>query len=289
LTNRIRERLKGNRIRLCGIVNAKSGKCSEDCAFCAQSARYKTAAQTYPLLPTERIFEAARSAKEMGAREFSIVTSGVSPSREELERVAQAVALIRSELQLECCASLGIIDRVSLSILKSAGLTKYHHNLETSRSYFPKVCTTHSYEESVETVRAAKETGLSVCCGGIFGMGETHADRFELAFTLKELGVDSVPLNFLNPIEGTPLGRREPLKPLDALRIIALFRLVLPGRDIIICGGRDMTLRQLQVLVFAAGANGLMIGDYLTTKGRAPAQDIQMLGDLGLNAYEPYL
>jgi biotin synthase len=289
VTNREREKFKGNRIRLCAIVNAKSGRCSEDCAFCAQSAHYKTGVETYSLLSTERILESAKRAKEMGAREFSIVTSGVSPSEGELEGIAEAVALLRGEIQLECCASLGILDRDALTMLKSAGLVKYHHNLETSRSHFRNICTTHSYEEDIESVRAAKDAGLAVCCGGIFGMGETRADWVELAFTLKELSVDSVPLNFLNPIKGTPLGRRELLKPLDALRIIALFRLVLPTREIIICGGRGITLRQLQPLAFAAGANGLMIGDYLTTKGRAPAEDLTMLGDLELVPYEPHL
>jgi biotin synthase len=282
VTNRVREKFKGNRIRLCAIVNAKSGRCSEDCAFCAQSAHYETGIETYPLLANEQILQSAKRAKEMGAREFSIVTSGVSASGEELARIAQAVALIRREIQLECCASLGILDAVAFSVLKSAGLTKYHHNLETSRSHFRNICTTHSYEEDIQSVSSAKDAGLAVCCGGIFGMGESHTDWLELAFTLKELGVDSVPLNFLNPIKGTPLGQRELLNPLDALRIIALFRLVLPTRDIIICGGRDIILRQLQPLVFAAGANGLMIGDYLTTKGRAPAQDMEMLGDLQL-------
>ncbi len=282
-SDRVRRAFKGGEIRLCSIVNAKSGLCPEDCAFCAQSVRYSTQVETYPLLEPAVIVERAKEARKRGAREFSIVTSGKGVRGREVDRLKEAIRRIEEETDLESCASLGILDESTLRALKEAGLHSYHHNLETARSFFPKICTTHSYEEDVAVVRKAKEMGFHVCCGGIFGMGETREQRIELATTLKELDVDSIPINFLNPRPGTPLEGANYLTPLECLKIIAAFRFMLPTKEIIICGGREVNLRDLQGLIFAAGANGMMTGNYLTTPGRGTDKDLQMIEDLGLS------
>lgn len=283
LANRAREKFKGNEVSLCSIINAKSGMCQEDCAFCSQSMYHQTTAPVYPFVGKDRVVERAREAKKIMAREFSIVISGYGPENErELEEIEKAIEMVAKETELEPCASLGILKRDELLNLKKAGLKNYHHNLETARSFFPNICTTHEYDEDVETVRTAKELGFKVCCGGIFGMGETWQQRIEFAFTLKELDVDSIPLNFLNPIPGTRLENKRELTPIDCLSIISLFRLVMPAKDIFVCGGREVNLRDLQSMLFFAGANGMMIGGYLTTKGRQPEDDLRMIHDLGL-------
>jgi biotin synthase len=279
----VRRRFKGDAIRLCSIVNAKSGLCSEDCSFCAQSSRSTAQIPKYPLLPVEEIFRAAAEASARGAKEFSIVASGLTMrNREELSRVGDAVERIRAELGLETCVSLGNLTASDVSYLLSRGLRSVHHNLETSRSFFPQVCTTHDYEEDVAAVRAAKAAGAWVCCGGIFGLGESPGDRVELALTLRELEVDSIPVNFLNPVPGTALAGRRELSPTGCLRIIAMLRLTNPTREIIVCGGREVNLRDLQALMFAAGATGTMAGNYLTTEGRPAEEDLRMVRDLGL-------
>lgn len=279
----VRRRFKGDQIRLCSIVNAKSGLCSEDCAFCSQSRRSNASIEKYPLLEEEEIVTAARDAKERGAREFSIVTSGLSMhSKRELDRVGNAIARIGTEVGIETCVSLGALSEENISFLLSRGLRSVHHNLETARGFFPSICTTHDYEEDVRAVRRAKAAGAWVCCGGIFGIGESVADRVELAMTLRELDVDSIPVNFLNPIEGTPLGGKSELTPFACLKIIAMMRLCHPSREIIVCGGREVNLRDLQGLIFAAGATGMMIGNYLTTSGRPAEEDLRMIADLGL-------
>ena len=228
------------------------------------------------------------AAAALGAREYSIVTSGAGIRREEeLLAVEQGLARVRRETALMRCASLGNLDGEALARLKAAGLETFHHNLECARSFFPRICTTHAYEEDVATVRRAREAGLRVCSGGIFGLGERPAQRVELAETLRDLDVDSVPINFLNPIPGTPLEGRCDLTPLDCLRIIAVFRLMLPEKDIVVCGGREKNLRDLQSWIFLAGANGMLVGDYLTTTGRDGAADLQMVRDLGLEVLPP--
>ncbi len=282
-TERIRKHFKGDEVSLCSIVNAKSGLCGEDCTFCAQSVRYNTGVKTYPMLGAETIVESALEATRWRAREFSIVTSGTKVAkREDIETLERALELMKQRAGVERCASLGILDRDTLKRLKDAGLESYHHNLETSRSFFPRVCTTHDYEEDVQTVRTAKELGFYVCSGGIFGLGESWQDRIELAMTLRELDVDSVPINFLNPRPGTPLEGANYLTPRECLMIIALYRFILPTKSIIVCGGREVNLRDLQCLIFSAGANGMLIGNYLTTQGRPPEEDLRMLEDLGL-------
>ncbi len=283
VTESVRRRFKGDGVRLCSIVNAKSGLCSEDCSFCSQSRRSKADIRKYPLIGEEEMVRAARDAKARGAREFSIVSSGLAMrDRSELERVGNAVERIRAEVGIETCVSLGTLSAGDMTYLLSRGLRSVHHNLETSRSFFPSMCTTHDYEEDVRAVRAAKEAGAWVCCGGIFGIGETAEDRVELAMTLRELAVDSIPINFLNPVPGTPVEGRSDLTPFDCLKIIAMMRLVHPKREIIVCGGREVNLRDLQSLMFAAGANGTMAGNYLTTAGRPAEDDVRMIRDLGL-------
>ena len=283
VSEKVRRRFKGDQIRLCSIVNAKSGLCSEDCAFCSQSSRSSASIDKYPLLEEEEIVMAARDAKQRGAREFSIVASGLSMhNSRELERVGKAIARIRTEVGIETCVSLGTLSAESISFLLSRGLRSVHHNLETARGFFPSICTTHDYEEDVRAVREAKAAGAWVCCGGIFGIGESAADRVELAMTLRELNVDSIPVNFLNPIEGTPLHGKSELTPFYCLKIIAMMRLCHPSREIIVCGGREVNLRDMQGLIFAAGATGMMIGNYLTTSGRPVEEDLRMVEDLGL-------
>ncbi|HEX9860376.1 MAG TPA: biotin synthase BioB [Nitrospirota bacterium] len=284
---RLRDRRFGNRVDACSIINAKSGNCSEDCAYCAQSAHHDTGAEVYPLLPEDRIAGAAQRAFDHGVRRFCIVTSGKAIYTDsEMSSIARCVELIR-DIGIMPCATLGSLDKNQMRTLRDAGLNRFHHNIETSRSFFPKVCTTHDYDERVETLELAREAGLSLCSGGIIGMGETMADRAEMALALKDLKVDSVPLNFLMPIPGTPLADAPPISPLDALRTIALFRLILPETEIRVCGGRVKGLGELHPLIFMSGANGVLTGDYLTTTGRDYCRDLNMLSALGLEvAYD---
>ncbi len=280
-SSRIREHFKGNRVSLCSIVNAKSGRCPEDCSFCGQSAFYNTDATEYGLIEPNAIAEAAEKARGMKSREFSIVTSGTRvESEKELDRLCQALQRIGDGM--ERCASLGIMTRDALLRLKEAGLESYHHNLETARSYFPYICTTHDYDDDVNTVKIAREMGFKTCCGGILGLGETLEQRVELAFTLKDLDVDSVPMNFLNPIKGTRMEGMKTVPPLEGLKAIAVYRFILPDKNIIVSGGREVTFRDLQSMIFMAGANGTLIGNYLLTKGRKPEELLQMIEDLGL-------
>lgn len=277
----LREYFRGKKVDLCSIVNAKSGACPEDCSYCAQSARYKTDIKQYSLLSKREILEHAKKALDSGAKRFCIVTSGKKVSREELKRIAEAINEIKG-MGLLPCATLGLLDEEELLLLKEAGLYRYHHNIETSRRFFSNICTTHTYEEKIETIKSAKRVGLSTCSGGIFGLGEDWSDRVEMAFTLRQLGVDSVPLNFLIPIKGTPLEDMEPLHPFEALRIVSLFRIVMPEREIRICGGRFQTLGHFNSMVFLAGADGLLIGNYLTQKGCSVEDDFEIIRTYGL-------
>ncbi|HEY6009931.1 MAG TPA: biotin synthase BioB [Nitrospirota bacterium] len=279
---RVRQRFRGNKIDICSIVNAKSGACSEDCSYCAQSAHHSTNAAVYPLISVERMGEAATSARKNGAKRFCIVTSGRGiESRDDLENIARGIRRVR-EIGLSPCATLGTLTNDQLAYLKDAGLERYHHNIETSREFFPRICTTHTFDERTEVLKNSRSIGLSTCSGGILGMGEGMDDRIRMAFTLRELGVDSVPINFLMPIAGTPLENTTAIAPLEALHAIALFRLILPDKEIRICAGRGTGLRSLHPLIFLAGADGFMIGNYLTTSGLDPDDDLQMLKDLGL-------
>jgi len=278
--HRIRENFFGSRIELCSIISAKSGRCAENCAFCAQSSHHQTNAPVYPLKSREEMLEGARRAEVEGSHCYGIVTSGTRiSSDEEMATILDAIREIRATTSIEPSASLGILNEQTARALAEAGCATYHHNLETARSFFPNICNTHDYEDDVRTVRLARKAGMKVCCGGIFGLGESLEQRVELAFTVRDLDVDSVPLNFLNPIAGTPLQDMNDLAPLDCLRIIALFRYLLPEKRISVCGGREKNLRDFQSWIFMAGASGTMIGNYLTTTGRDRQADLQMFSD----------
>ncbi|RJQ53504.1 MAG: biotin synthase BioB [Nitrospiraceae bacterium] len=279
--NRTREKFRGNKVDLCSIINAKSGACPEDCSFCAQSAHSKTDISVYPLMEKEQILEAAVFSRENGVRRFCVVTSGKKPSFKELRAICDLISGIRKTGLLPC-ATLGLLDKEQLRQLRDAGLHRYHHNLETSEAFFSEVCTTHTYREKVRTIEYAKSLGLSICSGGIFGLGESWEDRVDMAFALRELGVDSVPVNFLAPVRGTPLEDREALRPFEALKIISVCRLILPDREIRVCGGRPATLRDMNSYIFFAGADGLLVGNYLTTQGRNLTDDLKMIRDLEL-------
>ena len=282
--NRVKEHFVGSRVSLCSIINAKSGRCAENCAFCAQSSHHSSDVPIYPLLDEESLVAGAYAAEKCGSICYGIVTSGtgITPG-DELDRICKALKRIRMETSINPSCSLGILDNETAKRLKDAGSDTYHHNLETSRSFFPLICTTHDYEEDVATVKAAKSAGMKVCSGGIFGLGETPAQRIEMALTLRELVVDSVPLNFLNPIAGTRLENASNISPQECLVTIAVYRLLLPDKLITVCGGREKNLRDLQSWMFFAGASGTMIGNYLTTTGRNTDDDWQMLRDLEID------
>ncbi len=277
----IREQSKGREIIICSNVSAKSGLCSENCSFCAQSSPYATGAASFPLLKAHEILDSAITAIRNGSEFFGIVTSckTIKTKKEWLE-IFKAIDLI-GKLGLKPCASLGIIDAQKARELKAAGLVRYHHNLETSRSFFHNVCTTHDYDVYVETIRVVKDVGLSVCAGGFIGMGEGITHRIELADTLRQLYVDSIPINIFIPGKGRPLARMAPLPPLEILMTIAVFRFMLTDKDIKLCGGNEK-LRQLLPLAIVAGANSMMMGNYLTTDGRNAVLDLEMITDLGL-------
>ena len=285
--NSIRVKHKGNNIKLCSIINAKSGKCPENCAFCAQSKHHHTDIHVFPLLKPVEILDRAKLMEEKGAHRFSIVTSGTAiKSKKDKSSILKSVELITEKTSLKCCASLGIIDDDFFKDLKKAGLNAYHHNLETSESFFSNICSTHDYQDDVDTVKRAKDNGLYVCSCGIFGLGENWEHRIELSNTLKELNVDSIPINFLTPIKGTILESAQFITPLECLKIVALFRVLHQDKDIRICGGREFNLGDLQAFLIPSGANGLMIGNYLTTKGRQIEDDLKMIKEMGLQFSE---
>ncbi|MEE2986960.1 MAG: biotin synthase BioB, partial [Nitrospinota bacterium] len=282
-TEKIREKFKEKDVKICSIVNAKSGKCPEDCAFCAQSSSFKTDSPEYGLMEVDEIVSAAKEAEAFGSNEFSIVTAGTAlDDRKELDKVIKTIKKIKAETSLEVCCSMGLMSLEHLKELKEAGLDRCHHNLETAASHFENIVTTHSYEDEVRAVKNAQDAGLKVCVGGIFGMGESFLQRVELAFEIKALGTQSFPINFLKPLEGTGLDHMELMDHYEALRTIALLRLVLPEIDLFVCGGREEVLSENQEQLFAAGANGILGGNYLTTKGQDPQRDIDMIENLGL-------
>ncbi len=280
--NKIHRFFKRGHAFTCAIINAKSGLCAEDCAFCAQSAHHRTGIETYGLLDTGKIVDFGMQMEASGASHYSVVTSGSALNESEIETVCRAARILKEKSGLNLCASLGMLNPRAASMLKDAGITRYHHNLETARGHFDTICSTHDYDEDLATVRVAQAAGLQVCSGGIFGMGESWRQRVELAFTLKELDVDSIPINFLNPVPGTRLAEQPLLPPLEALKCIALLRLIHPRKDIPVCGGREVVLGDFQSWVFMAGANGLMIGNYLTTQGRDIDMDLHMITQFGM-------
>ena len=281
VADHIRIHFKGWKFDSCSLINARSGRCGENCAFCAQSGHYDTDCETYDLRSTDQILEAARSAREAGASRFCTVTSGGALSPREFDALIESLQRVKDEVQIPLDASLGFLDDERVERLKHAGVTRYNHNLETARDYFPSICTTHTFEERVGTVRKALNNGLSACCGGIMGMGETPSQRIDLAFTLAELGVDCVPINILNPRPGTPLEGLLPPEPVEILKTVALFRLILPKATIKIAGGREKNLGDFQGTALRSGANGMIIGGYLTTGGRAVEDDLRMVRQAG--------
>lgn len=284
--SRIREHHFGNKVRCCSIVSAKTGACCEDCAFCSQSARYDTHVQSLTVLQADPIFQAAMQAADNGASSFGIVTSGYAPTDDEIERWAGTLERIRESRRLGVCASLGVLTDDQAQRLAEMGVQRYNHNLQTSRRHFPNIISTHSYDERLNTLHALKRAGIGVCSGALFGMGETWDDRIDLAIQLRDVGADVVPLNFLIPIDGTPLQGMTPLPAMECLHIIALYRFCLPKAEIKIAGGRELNLRDLQSWIFLAGANSFLIGNYLTTCGRDPEVDRRMVRDLGLELEE---
>ncbi len=280
LANKTRKDFLGDTIELCSIFNAKSGLCNQDCKFCAQSRLHKTHIDTYALKARREILTAARRAQDIGAKRFGIVTSGNALSREELNRICEAAHEIKNKLGIKLCASLGSIGTEGLCLLKEAGVSRYHHNIETSAKYFPRVATAHTFADRIATIRKAKSCGLEVCSGGIIGMGESMHDRLDMAFCLKELKVDAVPINILVPIKGTPLEGQQQLSCAEVIRTIAAFRIILKDKIIKIAAGRESALKDFQALAFFAGADGMLIGGYLTIKGRAVEEDHRLLKEI---------
>ena len=283
--NRIREHFKGNKIHLCSIVNVKAGGCSENCRFCAQSALYQTDSARYSLIEADAVLAAADEAKANGVTGLGLVAAwrGLEEGPVLDEICARFEDLKRSG-KARPDASLGIIkDQKVADRLRQAGVECYNHNLESSRRFYPQVCSTHTYEDRVQTIGHLKQAGIKICSGGIIGMGETREDRCDLAFSLRELGANVVPINILNPVPGTPFAKLEPLPPLEILQTIACFRFILPRQEIMIAGGRAVNLRDLQSMIFLAGASALMVGNYLTTLNQPVEKDLQMLRDLGLD------
>jgi biotin synthase len=274
LTREIRQRHFGREVACCAIINAKSGRCGEDCGFCAQSARHQTAAACYPLLDGAQILRQRDAFPAALRGRFSIVTSGAATTAGDLARICQ-VARDHPHERVSWCASLGMLDEAALARLRAAGFTRYHHNLETAASYFGQVCTTHTYEQRVATVRAAQRAGLAVCSGVLFGLGESPEQRVEVACALRDLAVDAIPVNIQVPVAGTRLaGHAASITELDVLRALAMLRLVCPRQEVRLCGGREYHLKSLEGRIFDAGVTGIMIGGYLTVGGRSVAQDL---------------
>ncbi|HEY3857147.1 MAG TPA: biotin synthase BioB [Verrucomicrobiae bacterium] len=283
--NRVREHFKGNKIHLCSIVNAKAGACSENCSFCAQSSFYQTDSPRYGFIDPEPVVDASNEAGRNGVTALGLVAAWKGLNEGPmLDEVCDRIRELKDGGKTRPDASLGIIKSQRVADrLKEAGLECYGHNLETSKRFFPQQCSTHTYEDRLGTISYLKKAGIKICSGGIIGMGETREDRCDLAFSLKEVGANVVPINILNPIKGTPFANNPPLPPMEILKTIACFRFILPRQEIMIAGGRTVNLRDMQSMVFMAGASALMVGNYLTTLNQPVEKDLQMLRDLGLD------
>ena len=285
--SRIRDHFVGRRARCCSIVASKVGRCSEDCTFCSQSAHYDTPVEGETILDDEQVLSAAKDAARNGARAFGIVNSGLGPTDEEIDRWGRTITRLRNESPLQICASLGMLTDMQARRLKECGCQCYNHNLQTSRRHFPRIVTTHSYDDRLDTLRQIKRAGMHVCSGALFGMAESWGDRIDLAMELRDIEPDVIPLNFLIPNQGTPLADAEPLNPMECLKIIAIYRFLFPRQEIKVAGGREANLRDLQSKIFLAGADSFLIGNYLTTCGQAPEADRQMVRDVGLTLEGP--
>lgn len=281
----IREKNFGNKVDSCYLLNAKSNLCAEDCSYCSQSTRYSTTAERYPLMPKEKIVEAAQAATKAGANHFCIVCSDRAVETDkEIATICGAVKEIKDRFpKLVCCASLGLIGEKVARAIKEAGIIRYNHNLNTEEEFYKEICTTHTYEDRLKTAQVVRDSGMELCCGVIWGMGESIEQRVKLAFALRDLAPEEVPINLLHPIPGTPLEKAPGIEPMVALKFIAIYRLILPDvSEIRIAGGREKNLRDVQSWIFLAGASGLVLGDYLTTKGQSQEKTKQMLADLQL-------
>jgi biotin synthase len=281
--NEIREHFCGNNFDICSIINGKSGRCPENCKYCAQSAFYGTQVEEYPLLDTETLVEQAKYNEERGVLRYSIVTSARKLTNQEVDKVSESIRTIRKKTEIAVCVSFGLLDEKQFIKLKDAGVSRVHNNLETSRRNFPNVCTTHSYDEKIETIKAAQRVGLNVCSGGIMGLGETMEDRIDMALTIRELGIRSIPVNMLNPIPGTPYENNKKLTNDHMCRIVAVFRFLVPNASIRLAGGRGL-LEDKGVKCFRSGANATISGDMLTTSGILIKQDMKILDRLGYKA-----
>ena len=277
----IQKKFFGNHIDLCTIINGKSGRCSEDCKYCAQSARHKTGIDEYNFLPTEEILKVALANEKAGVNRFSIVTSGRALDGKNFERAIDTYKVLRAELKIDLCASHGILSAEQLQRLKAAGVNRYHHNLETSRRFFPQICTTHTYDERIKTIKFAQEIGLEVCSGGIIGMGETWQDRIDLAFELAAFEIKSIPINILTAIKGTALENLPRLGAEEILRTIAIFRYINPTANVRFAAGRKF-LPDKGASAFLHGASAAITGNMLTTPNNNIQTDLELLSKLGL-------
>ncbi len=281
----LQKHFRGNHIDLCTIVNGRSGRCSENCKYCAQSAYHHTGVEEYPLMSKEELFRHAKANQEGGANRFSIVTSGRALSGKEFETVLEAYKEMNDTLSIHLCASHGILTEEQLQKLYEAGVRQYHHNIETSKRYFPEICTSHTYDDRIKTIKLAQKAGLNVCSGGIIGMGETWADRIDMAISLSELNIKSIPINSLMAIPGTKLEGMPPLSGDDILRTIALFRFINPEADIRMAAGRKL-MPENGATAFKAGASASITGNMLTTSGTTMKDDLEILKKLGLTNAE---
>lgn len=271
----------GYKVDLCSIINAKSGRCSENCKYCSQSGHYNTDVQNYSLIGMDDVLKMAKENEKEGVHRFSIVTSGGSLTEKDFENVLSMLLALRKESGLKLCASLGSITYEQAFKLKQAGLSMYHHNIETCREYYKEICDTHTYDDRIQTIKNAMRAGLEVCCGGIIGMGESMEQRIKMAFEIRELGIKSVPINILNPIKGTPMENAKRLEPSEILKTISMFRIIMPDASIRYAAGR-ISLGEQQQKGFEAGINAMMVGNYLTTVGNKISDDLKMIRSLGL-------
>ncbi|HEY4310312.1 MAG TPA: biotin synthase BioB [Pirellulales bacterium] len=277
---RLRQRWFGKTVQLYFLMNAKSGLCPEDCSYCSQSKVSEAEIPRYNILSRDKLLDGARIAAERGAKTYCIVISARGPNEREMAAVTKIVPEIKEKYDLQICACLGLLSSEQAQQLKDCGVDKVNHNLNTGEEHYPEICTTHTYADRVETLRNVRNAGMELCSGGIIGMGERDADIVQMAMHLRELGVESIPVNFLNPIDGTPLAGRSDLTPRYCLKVLAMFRFVNPQRELRIAGGREMHLGCLQPLGLYV-ANSLFVGDYLTTKGQAPESDYRMIREMG--------
>lgn len=281
--DRIKTALCGDKVDSCSIVNARSGLCPEDCKWCAQAVRHHTGCETYNIIDTYEAMHAAHLNEEAGIRRLSLVTSGRRVTEKDLTAFLDLYRRLNRETNLYLCASMGLLNADEMQQLYEAGVRRYHCNMETCAEYFPKLCTTHTQQDKRDTIRAARQAGMSVCSGGIIGMGESMEQRIDFALELRELGVDSVPMNILNPIKGTPLENTPLISEDDIIRTMALFRFILPDKVIRFAGGRARVSKAANRRMLRGGVNGILMGDMLTSIGNSVAEDRQTVSELGLH------